>query len=36
MYALMALLALLATAFFLHAFVYRRRGYLPCSRSARR
>jgi mannosyltransferase len=28
MYALMALLALLSTAFFLHAFVYRRRGYL--------
>jgi mannosyltransferase len=28
MYALMALLALLTTAFFLHAFVYRRRGYL--------
>jgi hypothetical protein len=29
MYALMALLALLTTAFYLHAFVYRRRGYLP-------
>ena len=29
MYALMALLALLTSAFFLHAFVYRRRGYLP-------
>ena len=29
MYALMALLALLASAFFVHAFVYRRRGYLP-------
>lgn len=29
MYALMALLALLTTAFFLHAFVYRHRGYLP-------
>jgi mannosyltransferase len=29
MYALMTLLALLTTAFFLHAFVYRRRGYLP-------
>jgi hypothetical protein len=28
MYALMALLALLTSAFFLHAFVYRRRGYL--------
>lgn len=28
MYALMALLALLATACWLHAFVYRRRGYL--------
>jgi mannosyltransferase len=28
MYSLMALLALLATACFLHAFVYRRRGYL--------
>lgn len=29
MYALMALLALLATACYLHAFVYRRRAYLP-------
>ncbi|HEX5147359.1 MAG TPA: glycosyltransferase family 39 protein, partial [Conexibacter sp.] len=29
MYALMALLGLLTTAFYLHAFVYRRRGYLP-------
>lgn len=29
MYSLMALFALLATAFYLHAFVYRRRGYLP-------
>jgi mannosyltransferase len=29
MYSLMALLALLTTAFLLHAFVYRRRGYLP-------
>ena len=29
MYSLMALLALLTTAFYLHAFVYRRRGYLP-------
>jgi mannosyltransferase len=29
MYALMALLALLSSACFLHAFVYRRRGYLP-------
>jgi hypothetical protein len=29
MYSLMALLALLSTAFYLHAFVYRRRGYLP-------
>ncbi|HZV74420.1 MAG TPA: glycosyltransferase family 39 protein [Conexibacter sp.] len=29
MYALMALFALLTTAFFLHAFVYRRRRYLP-------
>lgn len=29
MYALMALLALLTSAFFLHAFVYRRRGYIP-------
>jgi len=28
MYALMALLALLTSAFFLHAFVYRRRGYI--------
>lgn len=28
MYALMALLALLTSAFFLHAFVYRRRGYV--------
>ena len=32
MYALMALLALSTTACFLHAFVYRRRGYLPRSR----
>ncbi len=29
MYSLMALLALLTSAFYLHAFVYRRRGYLP-------
>jgi hypothetical protein len=29
MYSLMALLALLATACYLHAFVYRRRAYLP-------
>ncbi|HXE44573.1 MAG TPA: glycosyltransferase family 39 protein [Conexibacter sp.] len=29
MYSLMALLALLGTACFLHAFVYRRRAYLP-------
>jgi len=29
MYALMALFALLASACFLHAFVYRRRGWLP-------
>jgi hypothetical protein len=29
MYAVMALLALLTSAFFVHAFVYRRRGYLP-------
>ncbi len=29
MYALMALLGLLSTAFFLHAFVYRRRGFIP-------
>ena len=29
MYSLMALFALLATACYLHAFVYRRRGYLP-------
>jgi mannosyltransferase len=29
MYALMALLALLASACYVHAFVYRRRGYLP-------
>jgi len=29
MYALMALFALLTSAFFVHAFVYRRRGYLP-------
>ena len=29
MYSLMALLALLSTAFYLHAFVYRRRAYLP-------
>jgi mannosyltransferase len=29
MYALMALLALATTACFLHAFVYRRRGFLP-------
>jgi mannosyltransferase len=29
MYALMALFALLASACYLHAFVYRRRGYLP-------
>ncbi|HKG01903.1 MAG TPA: glycosyltransferase family 39 protein, partial [Conexibacter sp.] len=28
MYALMALFALLTSAFFLHAFVYRRRGYI--------
>lgn len=29
MYSLMALFALLTTAFYLHAFVYRRRGFLP-------
>src|SRR3954451_8040153 len=29
MYALMALLALLTSACFLHAFIYRRRAYLP-------
>jgi hypothetical protein len=29
MYSLLALMALLGTAFFLHAFVYRRRGYVP-------
>ncbi len=29
MYSLMALLALATTAFYVHAFVYRRRGYLP-------
>ena len=29
MYALLALLSVAATAAFLHAFVYRRRGYLP-------
>lgn len=29
MYSLMALFALLTSAFYVHAFVYRRRGYLP-------